>query len=50
LEVSSLPSELHSYLSVECGDELAMNSSLRLASITYFSPSAAPYSPECVEG
>src|SRR5215208_765158 len=35
-------------LSVEHGDESAMNPSLRLTSMTYFSPSG-PYSPECVE-
>src|SRR5215211_9029771 len=42
LDVYALPSGLLSYLSVEHGDELAMNCSLRPTSITYFSPSAAP--------
>src|SRR5215208_3846624 len=44
-DVYSPPSDLICYLSVEHGDELAMNPSLRLASITHFSPSAAPIHP-----
>src|SRR5829696_482745 len=44
-DVYSPPSDLICYLSVEHGDELAMNPSLRFASITHFSPSAAPIHP-----
>src|SRR5215207_3338726 len=41
-DVYSLPSDLICYLSVEHGDELAMNPSLRLASITYFLAERSP--------